>query len=324
MNDVSKHLILLYFISFLSGIACISILFVICKKGRTILFNSMRNFNVAFTIYILMGFADYYRTFFFLKWKMNILLMCLSDVSLIIFLYYWLLLSQVTIGIQNSKWIRILKIESILTLGAWFFIYLFYMDKEYNIDSGIVKFLGILTDTVFYATLIRFGLFYIVTACRNINDKLKRNYFLAINVMILFYICWEYLDDFTLVFYSIEVKMSDIYPFNPIIPIYLAFNIWTIIYLYNNAFIEISNKNLETAFSDSDSGLYSIDELAQKFNLTKREKEMVQLVYKGHSNPEISQILNISTGTVKRHIQNIFRKMNIKNRYELIYLIKSK
>lgn len=52
--------------------------------------------------------------------------------------------------------------------------------------------------------------------------------------------------------------------------------------------------------------------------LSKREKELVNLIIDGKSNSEISEELHISISTVKNHIYSIYKKLKIKNRYELI------
>lgn len=323
MYDFSQHAILLYFASFLSGVACISILFVICKRGKTTLLNHMRAFNVAFFIYILVGFADFYRTFFFLKWEMNVLLMTMYSIGLIIFAYYWLRFAQEFIGVSAKRRVQIILIEGGLSLAAWATVYLFFMDKEYNLYSAAGKLLGILPDTVFYVTLAAYGLLDVISASKNRNlNKQNRNYFIIVNAMILFNLCWGYLNDLVLVLYPFGAIITELYPFNPNALIYLVFNIWTVLFLYKNNFF-IASSDYDNVVLDSCAGSYTIDEIAGRFNLTKREKEMIQLVYKGYSNPEISTRLNITTGTVKRHIQNIYKKMDIKNRYELIYLIKS-
>lgn len=58
--------------------------------------------------------------------------------------------------------------------------------------------------------------------------------------------------------------------------------------------------------------------------LTNREKEVVALTGEGYRNKEIAQRLNIGEPTVKTHLHNIFQKLNIKTRSELItYAIKS-
>jgi VCBS repeat-containing protein len=48
--------------------------------------------------------------------------------------------------------------------------------------------------------------------------------------------------------------------------------------------------------------------------LTHRERQIVQLVSEGLSNKEIARELNVSRGTVKVHLYNIFQKLEISNR----------
>lgn len=47
--------------------------------------------------------------------------------------------------------------------------------------------------------------------------------------------------------------------------------------------------------------------------LSQREKEVLQLISKGHSSKEIADILGISIHTVSRHRQNIIEAMNVRN-----------
>ena len=48
--------------------------------------------------------------------------------------------------------------------------------------------------------------------------------------------------------------------------------------------------------------------------LTARELEVLRLVAKGYNNPEIASNLVISRATVKTHVQNIIRKLNVSDR----------
>lgn len=52
--------------------------------------------------------------------------------------------------------------------------------------------------------------------------------------------------------------------------------------------------------------------------LSAREKEIVQMIAKGKTNDEISRQLYISVGTTKWHINNIFGKLEVKNRVQAI------
>ena len=58
--------------------------------------------------------------------------------------------------------------------------------------------------------------------------------------------------------------------------------------------------------------------------LTPREIEMVRMVARGLRNKEMSEQLAISEGTVKIHLHNIYRKLKVENRVELILFAQSK
>lgn len=52
--------------------------------------------------------------------------------------------------------------------------------------------------------------------------------------------------------------------------------------------------------------------------LTNREKEILQLLSKGLLNKEVADKLFISTGTVKKHIQNVYEKLHVNTRIEAV------
>jgi len=58
--------------------------------------------------------------------------------------------------------------------------------------------------------------------------------------------------------------------------------------------------------------------------LTKREYEVLEEMSKALNNKEIGENLFISEGTVKKHISNIFQKLNLRNRQEAIIYINNK
>jgi len=51
--------------------------------------------------------------------------------------------------------------------------------------------------------------------------------------------------------------------------------------------------------------------------LTNRETQIVKMVAQGLRNKEIAETLFVSEGTVKLHIHNVFKKLNIRGRMEL-------
>ncbi|BBI30894.1 hypothetical protein KCTCHS21_02930 [Cohnella abietis] len=55
--------------------------------------------------------------------------------------------------------------------------------------------------------------------------------------------------------------------------------------------------------------------------LTQREKEVVERLLMGRSNLEVAMDLVISEATVKKHISNIFQKLDVKSRSQLIHKV---
>jgi NarL family two-component system response regulator LiaR len=56
------------------------------------------------------------------------------------------------------------------------------------------------------------------------------------------------------------------------------------------------------------------------FDLTRREKEVLELLVDGKSNNEIAILLSISLATVRFHLTNIYTKFGAKNRIEAVTL----
>jgi len=53
-------------------------------------------------------------------------------------------------------------------------------------------------------------------------------------------------------------------------------------------------------------------------HLTKREDEVVKLIIQGYSNKQVSEKLFISEKTVKSHLNNVYKKLRLSNRLQLV------
>ena len=65
----------------------------------------------------------------------------------------------------------------------------------------------------------------------------------------------------------------------------------------------------------------SLEKMSSYYNLTKRELEIVDLIIEGYTNKEISDKLYISFNTVRTHVFNIFKKMDVKSRSAIVHKI---
>ena len=66
--------------------------------------------------------------------------------------------------------------------------------------------------------------------------------------------------------------------------------------------------------------LSDISRYVNLYDLTLREGEVLQLLFKGLSNDELAEHLNISHHTVQKHISNIYKKLNISSKSQLLKL----
>jgi DNA-binding NarL/FixJ family response regulator len=55
---------------------------------------------------------------------------------------------------------------------------------------------------------------------------------------------------------------------------------------------------------------------AAALDLTGREREILRLVAEGHSNAKLAKMLWVTEQTVKFHLSNVYRKLNVSNRTE--------
>lgn len=79
----------------------------------------------------------------------------------------------------------------------------------------------------------------------------------------------------------------------------------------------LSGKVAKAAAESSGRGLYWA---GMQYGLTKREAEVLQLVCEGFSNRDIAEQTFVGEETVKSHIKAIYRKLNVRDRPEVISL----
>lgn len=66
--------------------------------------------------------------------------------------------------------------------------------------------------------------------------------------------------------------------------------------------------------------ILQINQVEKKIHLTKKEKEILNLICDGYRNKEIAQKLDISEYTVKSHCNRIFKKFGVSDRLQLALL----
>lgn len=85
-----------------------------------------------------------------------------------------------------------------------------------------------------------------------------------------------------------------------------------IFWIYDEPVSQLGAESLKPAHGASD------EMPAKTFGLTGRELEILTAVVSGYSNREIGKGLGISEDTVKHHVTNVFDKLGVFNRLELV------
>lgn len=87
--------------------------------------------------------------------------------------------------------------------------------------------------------------------------------------------------------------------------------LWTKFVYIEYAKKVFSKKNRKEKYKD----------IFEKYKISKRESEIIELLLEGKNSNEIKDQLFLSYHTVKNHISHIYAKLNIKNRQELILFL---
>ena len=115
-------------------------------------------------------------------------------------------------------------------------------------------------------------------------------------------------------FYSLHFTNYSLFnitisPSSNLLPIYLTSTLlifiisWLIVFFYDQS--SIDNKQ-------------NLKRILLSYHLTDREGDILLLLLNGKNNKKISAQLFIEEGTVKNHLTNIYKKLNVKNRTELM------
>jgi DNA-binding NarL/FixJ family response regulator len=58
--------------------------------------------------------------------------------------------------------------------------------------------------------------------------------------------------------------------------------------------------------------------IRRQYSMSPREMQVARLVCEGFNNDEIADSLKITQGTIKTHIRNIYRRVRVKNKIEML------
>ena len=224
--------------------------------------------------------------------------------------------------IERTKMIEVFGVILLIEGLSWLLVKIFYEDVNWSIK--VIGFLlggvpVILFAFAYFGSILEMDIFinilylilYIVLILecvvfvfnfRQVRNEASRKLGLSFSLLLLFFLVLFVLERF--------VSFVNIL-FNPMPAFFLMWNVLLIIYIWRMILKSGLGKLFEVQKGFS-----------EKFKLSSREEEVIQLVVQGDKNAEIAKKLVISEKTVTNHIYNIYKKLGINSRFELICLYK--
>lgn len=194
--------------------------------------------------------------------------------------------------------------------------YGFLMDGYYLAAPGIRRTFCLISECIVCIGLTSITMIHLAKALGEIVQRRIRVLVFAISLFITLNGLWN---AFLVIKIMVGLFEDEIYTDPTSLFIFLT-NLLTVFLLWNEDFTALFRiQDQEYKFSDDRKK--RLDFIAASHSLTQREREVLELAYEGLTNPEIADQLIISKYTVKRHMHNIFEKLDISTRMELVHLV---
>lgn len=213
-------------------------------------------------------------------------------------------------------------------LGLFFVNYLFglkitNLKKKIFISIFIVQFIGIAIYYLFEthyifrfsirASIISVILYELYIGLKNykqvVNKDLKQaiKAFILITILFLPLLTLESYKPYIQLIKNIELLKIAALP-----SYFLTINIFNLIFVlkYFNTPPFISDNRLTDYFK-------------QKYDITEKQSEIIQLIIEGVTYKQIAEKLFISPKTVDNHVQNIYKKLNVNSKMQLSHFVRS-
>ena len=178
----------------------------------------------------------------------------------------------------------------------------------------IIKFeIYIFSSIIFYASITYLFVVGLINY-KNIKDKTMK---LIVKILgIITIIIYPFLI-YQLILYRRDI--TDIGSMDiTLVLFYIWWNLIMLGYLSWYFINIVKNKNIFSKNSENNNMQSNKENIEEKINLTRREKEILSYLLDGKTNKEVSLILDISLNTVNNHVANIYEKSGVKNRVELV------
>lgn len=305
-----------YMLALFLGIAGLTMAVLAGKKQRTEQNMAMQIFLAGMTVMSLYDFLLYY-TGYVLGNITDMLALRIGSCIIAILFYLWLNLEQKIAGTDEF---RALQKAAKTYIGIYALLWflstiLFTVNYFYTI-----RWILLVTDIILLLIMLIGSVVYASKCVLMHHSKGTIYYMVIVTAMLV----WNYASYFwgeASVYWGNSRFIRE--PLDLTIIFWFVVNIATVLYIYRNDFHQAFESGEPQAARPGEFDIEKrMEEVACEYELTGREKDLARLIYSGKSNGEIAEMLFISESTVKTHVYNIFRKMEVKNRIGVTQIIR--
>ncbi|MCX7708624.1 MAG: LuxR C-terminal-related transcriptional regulator [Clostridia bacterium] len=307
-----KHVALLFYvISLMTGIGLMTVAGIYYLKTKSSNVKYLIYGELFFTFYLFIDITSFYseviQTFF-----IPVVILCISGflVASAGAVYYLMLLAYGLIGNELSKTKRRNYLMITFSILAIFLTTVLLLYKFRWIGFGLFGH----TITTYASTFSAVGgmhiIFILASNRKRIPVKARKA---VIGCLLVLFVCLPVAVLLNIIEYKVDIEFPT--AFSPII--YFFMNAIMLLYARKHYIYQMTKAVDDTA----DPVQPDFSELSKSFGLTDREYQIALLVIEGCNNKEIGEKLFISPHTVRNHVYNMYKKIGVKNRIELIQIV---
>lgn len=315
---------ILYIAAILMSLIClvfIGLIFVRRDYRINRTYIAARRLAVVVMLTDILYFIFYYREVVQGRYELDLLFRIIDYILCNILILCWILMLAELLDRKKHRFI--LPVGAAVTgirLAASVFVTTFFMGEYYDIANPVICRMWMISEAVFVSVISVIIMYYGVCGITECISRLRRNYILICSGLLVLWGIVQGVIDCGLFAgkYGMSAWDMEIPDFTG--AILFAVNLATCIFVFKEDFspLFLEGKIGGESVQEPDNAL---DIIALDHKLTVREREVLGFLYQGFTNPEIAKALYISVNTVKKHIRNIYEKLDVNNRMELIHMV---
>jgi len=308
-------IISIYVISILLGSVVTTLKMILAAQERNDINRNLRSLSLVLLFFVLCEFFVFYQISSGVGDRALLAMMLLSNICYYVFVYLWIRLLYLLSGLPMRRALYLAVIAAYAAggeLAGWLNIEHDPTASYFQIREGIWHDLLSAADAAFALWIFYIAIRFFLHAWRRMPADPRRRGVLAYSAILFLYMIWVMMWDYQMI-NGRKIDISDLFAMDPMVAFYIIYciaSIWLFLRkdpLGIGVVVSAENHSLELA--------------ANEYGLTEREKEVLEQVCRGYSNPVIGENLFIAENTVKRHLNVIFKKTDTKGRYELLSLM---